>query len=464
MTRYLTPPLLHLLPRQSSSPIRPRFGAIQVATALEVLPVEVLLRILSLLNHAELARLRAVCRALRDLASDPSLYPELVLEVRPSLFVHDVLRSLLGRVGEVPAFVYAGVRRLTIHIPWGSHPVMPADEFVSLMRAMPLLSTLEAGGVIPRNDTLDQAYASALPPTLTELSSDFAGLTMGAAATEVAKLPLTVAGIGHLTRIECLSVGTSNPLAIPFPSLVSLRRLRCESFIVSSAALVDALAASPVAATLEALAIVSEHAGSLGPWWRSLASLPGLSELAVNMADVGEAEAGEVADVFSALTKLDVLVLHGCRAGVAATVLPAVSGVTALSLAFGGAIEDDGLGEALGTVVGALPPGLVYFQSSDVKIVDVEVAEALTRRMLAACPDLFALFFDTVSSAVVAGLAAVADERELVVTIFMYNTGAEAGLLCDAGHDTDAFAGWCVGVSWADHRRLPVGLIEDRRY
>lgn len=241
-----------------------------------MLPLEVLVHLLGVgaFNAVQLAPLRLVNRAMCAAASDRSLYRDVTVDASTC-------------VDTLPAFVRESVVFLTLD---GDGSGANTGEWADLM---PNMTSLSMERLSPN------VAVTGLPSGLCEL-----GLT--AYRSDVLE------AVGALTKLECLSL-LHAAVAPPLALLSSLRRLTLRNFAGHAATLLTALAASPCAASLEALHLGFFFAPKAPPGtWTSLTGLSGLRELAVMayrpLFPVPGAEEG-FASVLPTLDSLDVLVI-----------------------------------------------------------------------------------------------------------------------------------------------------------
>ena len=258
------------------------------------LPLETLVAIFEAgrFSQAELASLRLVNRAFRDAASFASFYRRHTVKWNKE----DPQQIADYFAYKLPAYVTDSLHHLVIR---GRCGVAPEAALAGI--SLPNLVTLE---LLTSSTVVD---ASAIPGSVTELNL---------ACSPDLDFDLLVQ---RMPNLECLGLEIEDVAqAMPITSLTRLRRLSLVLVGWSETGegltkLLTALAASPLAATLEALEVYGEGVSAEAAWMESISALSALRELGINVdEDTPRGEAGGFAHFLQSLDQLEVLTLDLC--------------------------------------------------------------------------------------------------------------------------------------------------------
>lgn len=228
------------------------------------------------------------------------------------------------RLAAFPAYVRAAVQRVKVLFrPRRKHgseydPVTP-EWLDRLGETLPLLSSLSLNRcVLP----LTASHTAALPVRLREVNLSN---THGRAVSDA------LGPLSRLVGLECLAAtATHRPsVSLPLSAWPGLRRLVLDTCTGDSYAnLLDAVLASPCAATLESLDLRTWGSEGLAKWWPQVGALPALTEFGFSAED-GSADGCEAA-VAAAISpaRLDVLMMSSVSPDLASAMLVECGGAT----------------------------------------------------------------------------------------------------------------------------------------
>ena len=388
-----------------------------------MLPVEILVHVIEVgcFSRQEILRLRCVNKALCAAASCPSWYRD-----HEIYFEQDEPPPGCSRLGSVPAFVAASLRRLTLRNP-------PTREFDLVAGLFPGLTSLSVKSFDRYCDPWALARCSGLREV--DLALD-PGLGLD--------------GVSQLDRLESLSLSHVVTPAVPVASLPNLRRLTLTNFRADPAGLMAALVAAPCAPTLEALRLTfvtwgltpSADETVTAGWWAGLVDLTGLCELCLRSHFRACLTADDDADGFAAvlagLDRLAVLEFVCCETATQAVMRHGLPPrLQALMIVPEGP-------DFFETLIPQLPPSLFALSAESEDIAAVHVQSLLSQ-----CPRLGAIAVDGDYEAFQVLAAAAKSHGVLRV----HNTGRDLDWLeQSAGHRLGPLR---VTVSW----RTPGGVF-----